>query len=168
MLDPRPSHWPAVLRWIEEILSVLERLVFISPLLQRYVIQRHEKAFRKLLNGIAPQRIAVVGGGLFPRSLIILKKLFPQAHLIAIEANQHHIQIAKSFVHADFTHQWFDPSHCDVDLLVIPLAYFGDRNRLYLNPPAETVLIHDWLWRKRGQSAIVSLLLLKRLNLITR
>src|SRR5438552_2279352 len=29
MLDPRPSHWPAVLRWIEEILSVLERLVFI-------------------------------------------------------------------------------------------------------------------------------------------
>ena len=29
-------------------------------------------------------------------------------------------------------------------------------------------LIHDWLWHKRVRSAIVSILLLKRLNLVTR
>jgi hypothetical protein len=167
-LDNRPSHWPAVLRWVERILSTLERLVLIAPFLQRFVLQKHESAFRKLLVGLPPQRIAVIGGGLFPRSLIILQKIFPKAHLTAIEADQQHIEIAKSFVAAEFINQWFDQTHCDCDLLVIPLAFLGDRSAIYQNPPAKTVLIHDWLWRKSGPSAIVSVLLLKRLNLVTQ
>jgi hypothetical protein len=28
-------------------------------------------------------------------------------------------------------------------------------------------LVHDWLWHRRGTSAIVSIFLLKRLNLVT-
>ena len=167
-LDTRPSRWPAVLRWIEGILGGLERIVLLSPLVQRIVVKKHEQAFRKLLNGKSPQRIGVVGGGLFPRSLIALKNIYPTAQLVGIDADQRHIEIAKSFVDAQFTHEWFDPNRCDFDLLVIPLAYFGDRNTLYQNPPARHVLIHDWLWRKRGQSSIVSILLLKRLNLITQ
>src|SRR5205823_1018405 len=47
-LDPRPSHWPAVLRWAEGILAALERLVLRSGSLQRFVINRHERAMRKL------------------------------------------------------------------------------------------------------------------------
>jgi len=169
-LDQRPSHWPAVLRWLEGILDALERIVLRSGFLQRYVLKRHEAAFRQLLSPIgAPQRIAVVGGGLFPRSLIILKKLYPNAQIAGIEGDLDHIEIAKRLVDANFTHQWFDPTkRCDFDLLVIPLAYFGDRQTLYQNPPARHVLIHDWLWREQGQSAIVSLLLLKRLNLVKR
>jgi hypothetical protein len=116
-----------------------------------------------------PARIGVVGGGLFPRSLIILKKIFPYAQLEGIEADQKHIDIARRFVDAEFIHDWFDPAkHRDFDLLIIPLAYLGDRQQLYDNPVATRVLIHDWLWRKRGPGAIVSIFLLKRINLVTR
>jgi len=38
----------------------------------------------------------------------------------------------------------------------------------YRNPVAAAVVIHDWLWRPRGKSVIVSRFLLKRLNLIQR
>jgi hypothetical protein len=44
----------------------------------------------------------------------------------------------------------------------------GNRRGLYDDPPARLTLVHDWLWRRRGTSAIVSVLLLKRLNLIER
>jgi hypothetical protein len=30
------------------------------------------------------------------------------------------------------------------------------------------LLVHDWLWRRRGRGVAISWLLLKRLNLITR
>jgi hypothetical protein len=169
-LDDRPSRWPAVLRWLEQILGMLERLVLRSKMLQRFVLSRHQKALAKLISQMpTPKSIGVVGGGLFPRSLIILKKLYPRAQIVGIEGDARHIEIARSFVDAQFTHQWFDPTKpCQFDLLVIPLAYFGNRQSLYDNPPASHVLIHDWLWRGRGRSAIVSLLLFKRLNLVTR
>jgi hypothetical protein len=57
---------------------------------------------------------------------------------------------------------------CDFDLLVIPLAFDGDRRALYERPPASAMLVHDWIWRRRGSSAVVSRLLLKRLNLVMR
>jgi hypothetical protein len=169
-LDNRPSHWPAVLRWLEGTLGLLERTVLHSKLLQQFVLGRHQKAFETLLAQIPrPTSIAVVGGGLFPRSLIILRKLCPNSQIVGIEGDTHHIQIAKRFVDAEFIDEWFDPSQpCDFDLLVIPLAYLGDKRELYQNPPTPTLLIHDWLWRKRGQSTIVSLFLLKRLNMVTQ
>ena len=52
------------------------------------------------------------------------------------------------------------------DLIVLPLSFEGDRDALYDRPPARTVIVHDWLWRKRGISGIVSVVLLKRLNLV--
>ena len=60
------------------------------------------------------------------------------------------------------------PTHRQLkfDLLVVPLAFIGDRSVIYRRPPAPAVLVHDWLWRRRGTSVIVSLLLLKRLNLV--
>lgn len=168
-LDNRPSRWPAVLRWLEGILGMLERLVLRSKLLQRFVLSRHERAVRRVIAQMAaPASIGVVGAGLFPRSLIILKKIYPDTRIVGIEGDESHIEIARKFVDADFDHQWFDPrQHSQFDLLVIPLAYLGDRGSVYENPPASAVLIHDWLWRKRGRSTIVSLLLLKRLNLVT-
>jgi hypothetical protein len=55
----------------------------------------------------------------------------------------------------------------EVDLLVTPLALVGDREALYSAARATPVLIQDWIWRSRGdRSAIVSALLLKRLNLV--
>ena len=42
----------------------------------------------------------------------------------------------------------------------------GDRRAIYARPPAPIVLVHDWIWRRRGESRIVSLALLKRINLV--
>ena len=62
------------------------------------------------------------------------------------------------------------PSSCpEVDLLVTPLALVGDREALYAGAPGAPILVHDWIWRARGaRSAVVSLLLLKRINLVHR
>jgi hypothetical protein len=56
--------------------------------------------------------------------------------------------------------------YASFDLVVLPLSFEGDRDALYDRPPARTVIVHDWLWRKRGVSGIVSVALLKRLNLV--
>jgi hypothetical protein len=69
----------------------------------------------------------------------------------------------------EYINQRFDPAAaCDFDLLVIPLALVGDRRVIYQQPPAPVVLVHDWIWRARGTSVVVSWLLLKRLNLVER
>ena len=84
-------------------------------------------------------------------------------------AGAEHIEVARPFLGGEvgFVHGWYDPArHGGFDLVVIPLAYVGDRAALYRRPPAPAVLVHDWLWRRRGESRVVSLLLLKRLNLV--
>jgi len=64
-------------------------------------------------------------------------------------------------------HARHDPEqHVDADLVVVPLAYRGDRGRFYREPPAAKVIVHDWIWAPRGKTALVSWLLLKRLNLV--
>src|SRR5215510_14392807 len=62
------SRWPPVLRWLEIVnLCALEATVLRSPCLQRFVLKRHEQAFRHLpLSRV--DRIGIVGGGLFPRT----------------------------------------------------------------------------------------------------
>ena len=56
----------------------------------------------------------------------------------------------------------------DFDLTVIPLCLEGDRAAIYRHPPSSIVLVHDWIWRPRGKGAVVSVLLLKRINLVLR
>jgi len=165
------SHWPAVLRWLDTpFLERLERLVLRSKMLQRFVLQRHEAAFRRLLPNLPPvSTVAVVGGGLFPRTLLILEGLLPEAKIVVIDRSAANIQKARTMVngHATFVHETYSPALIeDANLVVFPLSFVGDRESVYRHPPAQAVLVHDWLWRKRGQSAIVSFLLLKRLNLV--
>src|ERR1035438_7875437 len=51
------SRWPALLRWLEaQPLEVLERLVLRSPLLQRWVLRSHRRAFQTLLPRLRPIR----------------------------------------------------------------------------------------------------------------
>ena len=187
--DPRArvSRWPAPIRWLEgDGLILLERLALRSPVLQRFLLRTHEGAFRRLLThagglgGTAP-RIAIVGGGLFPRTALILRRILPHARLTIIDANLAHLSAARQWPiggDVEFIHERFScnlrpcqgppsPSATSVpDVVVIPLSFEGDRGALYDRPPARTVIIHDWLWRKRGVSGIVSVALLKRLNLV--
>jgi hypothetical protein len=81
------------------------------------------------------------------------------------------LDIARRFVAGDveYVNKRFDPAElCDFDLLIIPLSLVGDRRLIYRQPPAPVVLAHDWIWRPRGTSVVVSWLLLKRLNLVVR
>jgi hypothetical protein len=171
--DGRSSRWPPVLRWLDSLtLERLERITLRSSILQRYVLASHARAFRKLLPAI-PQarRITIVGGGLFPRTALILGKLRPEANLTIVDANRDHLAVARSFLsgHIELREQFFDPRTDDGgDLVVIPLSFIGSRQDVYGNPPARAVLVHDWLWNRQGTGVRVSWLLLKRLNLVTR
>ena len=167
------SRWPAVLRWLEVInLCALERLVFRLPALQRFVLERHERALGRLLADLrSVRRVGIVGGGLFPRTAMILTRLLPGARLTIIDLSADNLAIARPLLagEVEFINQRFDMgTQCDFDLLVIPLAFSGDRAAIYRRPPAQLVIVHDWIWRPRGPGTVVSWLLLKRLNLVRR
>jgi hypothetical protein len=160
-----------VFRWLEALsLEGLERCVVRSRPLQRLVLAAHERAFRRLLPACGPvRRVGVVGGGLFPRTALILRRLLPEARLVVIDVSAANLQTARGFPLAgvEFVNERYDPGrHAGFDLVVVPLAYDGDRGALYRAPPAPALLVHDWLWRRRPGGVVVSWLLGKCLNLV--
>jgi hypothetical protein len=183
--DPRArvSRWPAPIRWLEgDALILLERLALRSPTLQRFLLRAHEDAFRKLLTRTGgleePPRIAIVGGGLFrgprwfsadsphARLTIIDANLTPNAARVA-DRRRCRIRPRAIWRPRNPPLEPPSPSATSVpDVVILPLSFEGDRDALPLRPPARIVIIHDWLWRKRGVSGIVSVALLKRLNLV--
>jgi hypothetical protein len=169
----RASSWPAVFRWIEYFtIESLERIALHSPLLQEFLLTTHDRALRRLLPGFSNVRsVKVIGGGMFPRTTILLRRLIPDASITLVDANAAHIETAASFIagNVDSEVRLFDPAAAeDADLIVIPLSFIGDRGAIYRNPPARRVLVHDWIWSRRGTGTIVSVLLLKRINLISK
>ena len=178
--DAPHSRWPPVLRWLDWIgLESLEHVVLRSTWLQRRVVACHERAFRTLLRTLPEiRRVTIVGGGLFPRTALVLLRVLPAASLTIVDASARNLDIARSFLNDAITlrHRTYrvpptlhtDTSDDEADLLVIPLAFAGDRDLLYREPPAPRVLVHDWIWRRRAEGVIVSWFLLKRLNLVTR
>jgi hypothetical protein len=174
----RASAWPAPLRWLEDIsLEGLERVVLRSPALQRMVLRSHARAFSPLIAPLPPaHEVAIVGGGLFPRTALILRDLLPDARITIIDASRRNLERARALLGSDavtFVHREYrEPESPDrdppYDLMVFPLSFTGDRRALYARPPAPLVLVHDWIWRTRGASRIVSIALLKRVNLVRR
>jgi hypothetical protein len=167
--DAINSRWPAVLRWLDALsLEGLERLVLRSALLQRFMLDRHERAFRRLLPPLpAAPRVAVIGGGLFPRTLLILRRLLPDASFVVIDRSAENLAVACSLAPPGvrFEHATYEPGLIrGFDVAVFPLAFVGDRAAIYSDPPAPVVVVHDWIWRRRGNGTVVSWLLLKRLN----
>ena len=178
------SRWPAVLRWLDVVtLDRLERLVLRLPVLQKSVVRMRRRAFQGLLADAGPvHRIGIIGGGLFPRTAIVLHGLYPSAELTIVDVNAQHLDVARQHVENDpdipralrhavrYQRAYFPQQQSGeaFDLLVIPLAFDGDRHALYRNPPAPLVIVHDWMWRPRGTGRIVSAFLLKRLNLVRR
>jgi hypothetical protein len=175
------SRWPAFLRWIDGIgLASLEHVVLQSAALQRIVVAAHRRAFQKMLVDAGPiRRVAIIGGGLFPRTAIVLHDIAPDAELIVVDASARSLDVARAVVTRRdeqlqrairFRHERFAADGTSgighVDLVVLPLAYEGDREAVYARPPARIVLVHDWIWRVRGPGCVVSLWLLKRLNMV--
>ena len=167
------SRWPAVLRWLEWFsLEGLERMVLRSPVLQRFVVDRHARALRKAIARVPNvRRITVVGGALFPRTALALQQVAPGAKITVIDQSPDNIAAAHTFLNGkiNWVQARFDSyEQSDADLLIIPLSYAGDRAALYRTPPARAVAIHDWLWHRGGQGFLVSVFLLKRINLVQR
>jgi hypothetical protein len=200
--DPsaRASVWPAPLRWlglcrnpsraVVRALDALERVVLRSRRLQQWVVGSHARAFGALFAvGPRPKDVAIVGGGLFPRSALVVRRLMPDARITIVDENAANLARARAFINDDrvvFVHARFttpksstlksstlksnlNSELCNLkcDLAVFPLAFDGDRRALYARPPAPTVVVHDWIWRRRGASRVVSPLLLKRVNVVT-
>lgn len=173
----RASVWPAPLRWMEGVsLQALERFVLKSPSLQRFVLKTHARAFRCLIPSLPPvKHVAIVGGGLFPRTALILRALLPSARLTIVDASRANLDRASELLGAEekknieFLHaRYEDGVSWTHDLMVIPLSFDGDRRAVYERLPAPAVIVHDWIWHARGTSRIVSVALLKRINLVRR
>ncbi|MBI5852207.1 MAG: fatty acid desaturase [Planctomycetes bacterium] len=172
----RNSAWPPVLRWLDggapRLLDALERVVLAVPWLQRRVLAVHRAPLRSLLERCRDVRTAVVvGGGLFPRTAILLRELLPDAQITIQDADASHVERARPLIPdgVRVVAAPFAPgSRIDADLVVLPLALRGARAACYASPAARHVLVHDWLWRPRGTTAVVAVWLAKRINLIER
>src|SRR5262245_36676005 len=100
---------------------------------------------------------------MYPRTALILQKLLPEARIHIIDASREHLDVAGEFLsdEVELEHGLYDPAQQSAsDLLVVPLSFQGDRAAIYRDPPARKVLVHDWIWFRRGASAFVSVLLL--------
>jgi hypothetical protein len=179
------SPLPPLARWLDglpalgnrlaaALLDVLERATLGSRLVRWFLLATHRRAWRSLLAMVDRRElreVTIVGGGLFPRTALVLADLLPAARLTILDAQPAHLERARAFLGpvtaVRFVAARFEASAAGADLLVVPLAFRGDRARLYRDPPAPLVVVHDWLWRVRGASGRpVSLLLMKRLNLV--
>jgi hypothetical protein len=176
-------------------LIALERLALSEGPIQRYMLSSHRRALTQLL--VQPHRsadwspalaailarpcprIGIVGGGLFPRTALILGELLPRATLVLIDASAEHLRLATATLAAAgiagervlaYPEMYCPSRHGDVDLLVFPLGYVGDRRALYQPAPGEPPrIVHEWLLRRpAGATArvIVSPWLLKQLCLV--
>ncbi len=168
----RESRWPAPLRWLEAFsLEGLERLVLRSRALQRFVVRAHARALGPLLSTLPhTERVAIVGGGLFPRTALVLGQLLPGCRITIIDYNARNLKQARDLLakrSIEYIHARYPIADgADYDVVIVPLSFGGDRDAVYAHPPAPAVIVHDWIWRKRGTSRVVSLALLKRVNLV--
>ena len=167
------SRWPPILRWLEALsLDGLERIVLNVPVLQRIVLAWHERALRRLMPSVASARsVVIVGGGLFPRTALVLRRIRPELAITILDARQPHLDVARRFLddRVVLRHGFYAPAQpLAADLAVIPMAFIGARRSVYAHPPARATLVHDWVWHRRGRGTVVSWLLFKRINLIER
>jgi hypothetical protein len=183
------SAWPPLLRWLEPapgergalqagLLGLLERVALSSPLLQRFMLSSHERAFRRLLAAqtVATQRVAIIGGGLFPRTALVLQRVLPGAELTIVDRSEDSLRIARKFLRGRgldagrlrFRHAAFAPElAADYDVVVAPLAFVGDRSLLRSIGPGRLLVVHEWLWQRSSRrSSVISCFLLKRLSLL--
>ena len=189
--DDAVSALPPILRLLEElralanavaatIIDALERGTLHIGAVRRYLLETHARSWRLLLSPAdvaAIREVTIIGGGLYPRTALVLARLLPDARLTLVDAVPAHLDRARAFLEpltrttparVSLRVGVFDPAAAasGIDLLVVPLAFRGRRARFYAAPPAPRVAVHDWIWRARGDRGVaVSLLLLKRLNL---
>lgn len=163
-------------RAVAQGLVGLERVALASTPLQRFMVRSHVRAFHRVLSqaDLKPAHVVVIGGGLFPRTLMVLREVLPLARVTVIEADAGHVAEARRWLAAndhdataiEFVTAWFDPAvHTGADLVILPLALVGCVDSLRHGTGC-AVVVHAWLWQGGGDAtAVVSLALAKRVNL---
>lgn len=172
--DAVTSPLPPILRPLGavrgHVLGALERLVLRPSPLQRWVLDRHGRAFVQALDGLdraALRRVAVVGGGIFPRSARLLRALLPDAELVVIDASAESLRLGRSML-PDAAIEWrqarWEPAdEAEFDLVVLPLAFVGAPAA----PRRAVHLVHAWWTDRRGDRSVpVSFALFKRLSVL--
>ncbi|MBL8753646.1 MAG: hypothetical protein JNK15_10115 [Planctomycetes bacterium] len=154
-------------------LDRLERLVLRSRALQSHVLAVHRRALATVLQQVRePGRILVVGGGLFPRTAILLRERWPRAHVCVLDRDPDHLVLARRWLPeielrcGSFPDAALEPA----DLVVLPLALRGSRSRALaaaFAAGARHVLVHDWWWRCPPSGVAVGGWLLKGVWLAT-
>ena len=154
-------------RWLAQGLVILERLALACPPIARFMLATHARGLSVLLAQPGLQarllrqprpRIAIIGGGLFPRTALVLQQLLPDAQLVLIDDQADHLQQALAVLkragvdpdRVQCRHDRFCPQqHRDFDLVILPLGYRGDRADLYRIPCHDPPrILHAWLWQR--------------------
>lgn len=130
------NHYDYI-RWYET------NIVLNSSYLQKRGIENTRDAIQTLLENrtlknhksYRYQTIHIVGGSVFPRTVIAMRELYPNAKIIVTEQFQHHIDLAKEYLRAHhyptgnitFIHGKFTADHSlPCDLIILPLDYEGE------------------------------------------
>lgn len=168
------SPLPPILRPLGAVrghlLGALERLVLRPSPLQRWVLDRHGRAFAAALDGLdrsSLRRVAVVGGGIFPRSARLLRALLPDAQLVVVDASPESLRLGRAMLPDDAIEwrqaRWSPSDEAEFDLVVLPLAFVGAAP----TPERAVHFVHGWWTDRRGDRSFpVSFALWKRLSVL--
>ena len=157
--------------WVATVLGWLERLPIHVAWVRAFMVRTQARALASAIGPVAPSGVVVVGGGLFPRTALAVRALYPRVPLRIVDASEANVAVGRKLL-PDADIAWevarFDPARHVVDgVVVFPLAFVGDRDALYRLRTAATLLVHDWAWRRRGtRGVLVSRALMKRLNVV--
>ena len=146
-------------------LCALERLCFVVPPLAAAMVRSHARALALLAPLIGtPRAIAVVGGGLFPRSALALVTVFPEARITLVDARPAHLDLAREYLERtqpDLARQLTyraqrvrTLAELDADLVLLPLAFEGEASELWSTRQRPAAIVHEWSRAAAGGSRV--------------
>ena len=163
---------------MNNFLDLFEESILSSDRLLNFVINCHCDSFAKLTDGTRfrdrsrPYNILIVGGGIFPRTVIVSKKLFPNAKLTVLDLNKRSIDISKKFLlqrnylkHNDVSCRFINGVYSEdydvsqYDFAILPLALRGEISKVKI-----PTFMHEFLHNRKRPGTTIHPLLYKCLN----
>ena len=103
-------------------LNILEYVTMNIPIIREWVLASHHSAFDRLLQGLNFNRILVVGGGIYPRTALVMKTLYPDAQITIQDKSRESLKIAEAYL---------QKTNCELNISYLHEEYI-------LLPPATT------------------------------
>ena len=110
--DDVVSPLPPILRAFEELDALVNRVVAAAIYalergmlhlrgVRRFLFETHARGWRRLLSPAdlaAIREVTIIGGGLYPRTALVLARLLPDARLTLVDAVPAHLDRARAFL----------------------------------------------------------------------